>query len=230
MSRQILLTLLFVLVLVIGYVVYKTPVVQGLFAEHFSSDVVVVTACPDSYTSYMYEGSAYCCRGKVNTDSATLKGSCVPPITNMEGALCTLGASKAEAPNCSKLLGRLLAEKSAALCPPSKPNFCSANKCCASTTTANGSDCSDPTAPSCKVGDPTKVFAAGNNDCTYQRMKEHDTCPPTFSKTDTQYTAGPLSGLTVYGCFDNISKTCFSRSVVSALQSRGLDASNLPVC
>jgi len=234
------MTLFFLLLFIMIYIISNTPIIRGFFtmSESFvsSSDRVTVPICPTGFKEYIYGGDkkTYCCRGTVNADAATVQGSCKRAIEKMENSFCTLGASSIKVPNCSDFVHAMLKEKGTSFCPASKPNYSFANRCCASSVTSDGSDCSDTKAGSfCTVGHSTDLFKTdkgGSGDCAYQRMKESDTCPPDYSKTDTQYTSGPLAGLSVYSCFDNISKTCFTQNIVGELKKKGVDVSRLPIC
>ena len=219
--------------------VVKMPVLRRIFTttEGFvASEHVVIPVCPSGFKQYIYEedGKTYCCRGTIDSAASSATRSCIPSITNMENSFCTLGASTSNVPNCSAFVKGILKEKGTSFCPASKPNYSFANRCCASSVRSDGSDCTNTRAGSfCTVGEPADLFKTdkgGSGDCAYQRMKESDTCPPDYSKSDTQYTSGPLAGLSVYSCFDNISKTCFTKNVYNALQKKGVDVSRLPIC
>lgn len=234
MKREtlILTGLLSLLVLIITVVFLRTPAMKRLYENFASQEIPTTTVCPDGFNMYMYDNTAFCCRGTVNTDATTVTKSCVPPITNMEYSFCTLG-SNSIVPNCSKLQGDLLKEKGAMVCPRSKPNFCSANRCCTSPVTADGTDCTDKTVGTfCQVGDPSNVFdtaKGGLQDCNYQRLKESDTCPANTGMADIAVTNGPLSGLTIYGC-STLSTTCYTPSLINALKGMGKDTSGLTAC
>ena len=234
------MTLFFLLLFIMIYLMSNTPIIKGFFtmSESFvsSSDRVTVPICPTGFKEYIFGGDkkTYCCRGTVNADATTVQGSCKRAIEKMENSFCTLGASSVDAPNCSEFVHAMLREKGTSFCPASKPNYSFANRCCSSSVTSDGSDCSDTKAGSfCTVGEAADLFKTdkgGSGDCAYQRMKESDTCPPDYSKSDTQYTSGPLAGLSVYSCFDNISKTCFTQNIVGELKKKGVDVSRLPIC
>jgi hypothetical protein len=62
-------------------------------------------------------------------------------------------------------------------------------------------------------------------------MKERDTCPKDFSKTDVVVPSGPLSGLTIYGCASpTLSSTCYTPSIIAALKGMGKDTDMLKAC
>jgi hypothetical protein len=239
-EKIVFMTLFFLLLFIMIYLMSNTPIIKGFFtmSESFvsSSDRVTVPICPTGFKEYIFGGDkkTYCCRGTVNADATTVQGSCKRAIEKMENSFCTLGASSVDAPNCSEFVHAMLREKGTSFCPASKPNYSFANRCCSSSVTSDGSDCSDTKAGSfCTVGEAADLFKTdkgGSGDCAYQRMKESDTCPPDYSKSDTQYTSGPLAGLSVYSCFDNISKTCFTQNIVGELKKKGVDVSRLPIC
>jgi len=222
-----LLCLLGVLVIAL---MAKTPVIRSFFklSEGFSTQSVSTTQCPSGFTMYMYDGTAYCCNGTINTDAYTVAKSCVLPVMNSGVGFCTLGASS-KVPNCGNLLNTILTQQSTSVCPPSKPNYAMSNRCCQSSTTSDGTDCSSKTLGTfCNVEAASELFRT-STDCNYLRMKETDTCPPNSSKVDVQITSGVLSGMNIYGC-SNQSKTCYTDSVISALHRLGKVTTSLTSC
>jgi hypothetical protein len=182
---------------------------------------------------YMYDGTAFCCNGTVNTNAPSTEKSCLLPVTHDGVGFCTLGADMKTSggtavPNCSSIIAENLTKQGKAICPPSKPNFCLANRCCTQTT-PDGSDCSSMTAGSfCDVLDPSKRFTS-TTDCNYLRMKEMDTCPVNTNKGDISVTSGALAGLTIYGC-STLNTTCYTDTVLAALKGMGKDTTGLTAC
>lgn len=177
---------------------------------------------------YMYDGTAYCCNGTINTDAYNVAKTCILPVTRDGVGFCTLGTSST-VPNCGNLLGTILSQQSSSVCPPSKPNYCTANRCCQSQITSDGTDCTSKAAGTfCNVEAASNLFRS-TTDCNYLRMKEKDTCPFNTSKADIPIMSGPLSGLTVYGC-SNESNICYTDTVINELHRMGKVTSNLTPC
>jgi len=225
-----LLCLLGVFVIII---MAKTPMIRSFFGEGFTAQRVTMSQCPRGYKMYMYDGKALCCNGTVNTTAQTTEKSCLLPVTQDGVGFCTLGGdmktpSGTAVPNCSSIIAENLTKQGRAICPPSKPNFCMANRCCTQTT-PDGSDCANMTAGSfCDVLDPSKRFTS-TTDCNYLRMKEMDTCPGNTNKGDINVTTGALAGLTIYGC-STLNTTCYTDTVLAALKSMGKDTTGLTSC
>lgn len=225
-----LLCLLGVLVIV---VMAKTPMMRSLFAiEGFRGQTISTTQCPQGYKMYMYDGTAFCCNGTVNRNAHSTEKSCLLPVTQDGVGFCTLGAdlklSTGTVPNCGNVIAENLTKQGKAICPPSKPKFCLANRCCTQTT-PDGSDCANKTAGSfCDVLDPSKRFTS-TTDCNYLRMKEMDTCPGNTNKGDISVTSGALSGLTIYGC-STLNTTCYTDTVLATLKAMGKDTTGLTAC
>ena len=162
-----LLGALVVIVIVAGAMFLRAPAIKKIF-ERFANPSqlkVMTTVCPDGFTMYMYDNVAYCCNGTVNTDATSLNKTCNPPVTAMENSFCTLGPDTPDVQHCSSLASALLAAHSS-VCPASKPNFCSKNRCCASLVSSDGSDCTDLTAGTyCDVLDASKLFKNANSTC-----------------------------------------------------------------
>jgi hypothetical protein len=245
----VMITLLIVAAALLIRIIARTPIIQSItesFANAPSQSQLLNTAteCPPGYQMYMYEGSAFCCRGNVNPDAANLGASCIPMVTEAKDAHCALGpassassASSASAskgiPNCNDIQAGILLAKGETLCPPSKPNFCSAGeagRCCTSAVSSDGTKCIDETiGRSCNVGKDPNIFK-DPNDCRYQRMKEKDRpCRPKYHSFTSPVSEGPLAGLTLYGC-TNLVDSCYSENMVDALKELGYDVSRLTIC
>lgn len=218
------------------YIMAKTPVIRSFFRgkEGFTTQTVSTAQCPYGSRMYMYDGKAYCCNGTINTDAYNLEKTCITPVTQPGNGICTLGPATVTPlgttiQNCGGLIGSILTNQSTAICPPSKPNFCTANRCCQSAITADGSDCvSKANGTYCEVGDTSQLFFS-TTECNYLRMKEKDTCPSNTSKGDVTVTTGALSGMTLYGC-SNQSRICYTDTVITTLQRMGKDTSSLTAC
>jgi len=210
--------LLFLLLLVCLFLIMTLAPTRETF-------VSLPPKCPPNYKMYIYGDTAYCCKGTINKDALSSNKSCIPSVTDVN-AFCTLSVSEPGIPNCSKIHGSLLSTKGKTMCPPSKPNFCSSNRCCASPVTDDGTDC---------VNKNAGTFCDFNSDifngapCQYQRMKELDTCPAGTNITDTVVASGPLKGMTIYGC-STLTSTCYTSTLINALKGLGKDVSKLTPC
>jgi len=206
--------------IVVIRILTTTPLVRSILETFESSTKLTnsTTECPAGYTLYMYEGSAYCCKGRVNKDAGTVERSCIPQVGSKDSSICTLGPSSSSVKNCNVILKDILAKKNA-LCPPSKPNFCNGSPngtCCASTVTADGKACVDPDKMNqCNIGSDSNIFV-NPQDCRLQRMMETDkVCPEGMNRVTI-----PFQGLSVYGCTDGHSN-CYTQKVVDALNATG---------
>jgi len=211
----------------------KTPLIRSLLCrEGFTSPSIVTSQCPQGYKMYMYEGSAFCCNGTVNTDAYTLEKTCLRPVTQGGPGFCTLGpaiTTGTGVQNCGNLVGTILTSQGNAICPPSKPNFCTANRCCQSAVTADGSDCVNKSAGSyCDVKPADKLFYSAT-DCNYLRLKETDTCPTGSSMGDVMMNQGSLSGMTIYSC-SNHTNICYTDKLITTLHGLGKDTRTLVSC
>jgi hypothetical protein len=224
MTRATLICLgLFFIVVLILLLVFRTPSTEGFEAP-------ALTTCPPGFTMYMYEGTAYCCKGTVNRDALSLEKTCMSPVTDMDNSFCTLNTGTLKIPNCSSLTNSILASKGSSFCPPSKPNHTTTNKCCTSALTSDNSDCANNSAGSCIVveGSPFTV-QKGTTTCQYQAMKEKDSCPSGTNMTETTVSSGMLSGLTIYGC-STLTNTCYTSTLLTALKAAGKDTTGLRDC
>lgn len=232
-SQLVSLGLLVLLgILVIGLMA-KTPLIRRLLhREGFTSPTVISSQCPQGYKMYMYEGTAFCCNGTVNTDAYNLEKTCLRPVTQGSTGFCTLGpaiTSGTVVQNCGNLVGTILTSQGNAICPPSKPNFCTANRCCQSAITADGTDCvTKANGTYCDVKPPHELFLSAT-DCNYLRIKEKDTCPAGTSKGDISMTYGALTGLTLYSCSNN-TNICYTDNLINILRGLGKDTSTLISC
>jgi hypothetical protein len=234
-SQLVSLGLLVLLgILVIGLMA-KTPFIRSLLGrEGFTSPSIITSQCPQGYKMYMYDGTAFCCNGSVNTDAYNLEKTCLRPVTQDGVGFCTLGAttttpSGTVVQNCGNLVGTILQSQGSAICPPSKPNFCTANRCCQSAITADGTDCATKaTGTYCDVKPASELFRSAT-DCNYLRIKEQDTCPAGTSKGDVVMTHGALLGMTIYSC-SNHTNICYTDKLITTLRGLGKDTSTLTSC
>jgi hypothetical protein len=223
-TKMVCLLLFCVSILLIMVIVVKGSVK----IEHFTA-TPVMTSCPPEFKMYMYEGVAYCCKGTVNRDATNIEKTCMPPVTAMEDAFCTLNDKQDNIPNCSSLTNNLLKRKGAAICPASKPNFCNSNRCCASSITRDNSSCTNLASGFCDSNpDIFRTLRGGQTTCQYQRIKETDTCPRGYTMSDMN-PGGVLSGLTIYGC-TTLTSTCYTSKLLIAMKAAGKDTTGLVSC
>lgn len=213
----------------------RTPVVSG-FLESFVSGSVRSsrTECPTGYTMYMYNGSAYCCKGRVNGDASKLERTCVAAATEKH-TLCSLGPSEGAIPNCAGIQNAVMKELGKKFCPPSMPNFyrdgeMDKGRCCGSAVNEEGTACMDPRS-SCSIGEQENEFRDPHG-CRFLRMMESDTtCPAGYDKVihDVRNTQSPLFGMAIYAC-TNLSVNCYTKPVIQRLRTLGYDTSQLKKC
>ena len=235
-THMISLTLMCILGVLVIALIAKTPLIKSFFKvnEGYASPNVVAYQCPQGSKMYMYDGAAFCCNGTVNTDAYSLEKSCILPVTQGDTGFCTLGPkittpSGSVIRNCGNMVSSNLTFKGNALCPPSKPNFSSANRCCSSAITADGSDCSNKANGTyCDVKPDNQLFQSAM-DCNYLRLKETDTCPGGSSMGDVVMKQGSLSGMTIYNC-SNHTNICYTDKLIAALGKMGKDTSSLISC
>jgi hypothetical protein len=225
-TKLICLGLFCISILVMMAIVFK-----GFYTriEHFESAAPGSASCPTGFTMYMYEGSAYCCNGTVNRDANTVEKTCLPPVTASENSFCTLSDSHNKIPNCSALKNDVLKRLGSAICPKSKPNYCSKNICCTSTLTPDSTDCSTRQSGFCESNpDIFRTLGGGQTSCQYQRIKEMDTCPVGTTMTDLT-PGGSLAGSTIYGC-TTMTSTCYTTILLNSLKAAGKDTTGLISC
>lgn len=213
----------------------RTPVVSG-FLESFVSGSVrsSKTECPTGYTMYMYNGSAYCCKGRVNGDASKLERTCVAASTEKH-TLCALGPSEGEIPNCAGIQKAVMKDLGKKLCPPSMPNFytngeAGNGRCCQSAVNEDGTACMD-TRNMCSIGEQENEFLDPLG-CRFLRLMDSDTtCPTGYSKVKTtvQNPQSQYHGMTIYGC-TNISKTCYTKPLIQRLRALGYDTGPFQRC
>ena len=243
----LVIALMCITVILLLRITMQTPVVSGLF-EKFTSGSLLnsTTECPAGYSMYMYEGGAYCCKGRVNTDSHTLERSCVAATTE-KNTLCSLGPSTGVVPNCAKIRKTVLQKQGELVCPPSMPNFCTGDhttpkgRCCTSVVNEQGTNCVRQEG-SCSVGPYGPDAALNNelltsefitpNDCRFLKLKESDSkCPSGYYSTVSNISnpTNPLNGLTLYGC-TNLSDICYTPKLIQRLSTIGYDVRQLVQC
>ena len=233
----LVIALMCVAVFILLRITMRTPVVAG-FIESFVSGSLITstTECPAGYTMYMYNGGAYCCKGRVNGDASKLERTCV--AASMESnTLCSLGPSEGEIPNCARIQKIVRKEQGKNICPPSMPNFCkdpsvsqSTGSCCTSAVNEAGTACVNPRG-SCSVGAGENEFLEPAG-CQFLRLMETDsTCPLGYHKvlSSVNNIQNPLNGLTLYGC-SNLSSNCYTEKLIQRMRALGYDVSQLVQC
>jgi hypothetical protein len=225
MRSVIVMGLLVAAVIILVRVIVGTPFIKSVRSsvEGFQDTAsLAFSLCPVGSTLYMYDGTAYCCSGIVNSDADTIQQSCIRPLAKQgdEPIFCTLGPDQAGIPNCAELLQDMRAQIAAGICPSGLP-YGGDGLCCSVPTDAAG-NCSGTSCPIM-----TNEFEDSGS-CQFQRESELQMCP-SGSQTATVQGQGQLSGLTLYGCSDQ-NKICYSQAMVARLNELGYDASALSVC
>jgi len=209
------------------------------------SQLNAITECPPGAQIYMYEGTVYCCEGRVNPDADTLERSCKPASVTGDRMLCTLGPSRHGVINCLQTIGGQMQEKGQTICPPAMPNFCKGptgsasgnGRCCAGQPNVGYTDCLS--GRHCDVSGDEKGNIQANffldpTDCRFLRAKELEPkCPPKYLHSMSLMTSGPFSGLTLIGCSTgsaNETKYCYSGEILGQLTALGYDVSSLNAC
>jgi hypothetical protein len=237
MRSILVMGLMLAAVIVLIRVIMGTPFIKSIrssvegFQDSSSAAILAFSACPMGSTMYMYDGTAYCCSGIVNTDGDLVQQTCIRPFAQkgVEPVFCTLGPGQPGIPNCSEVMNDMVHRAEEGVCPSVMPHGVYTHNggklsgsCCADQPT--GMMCPAGSA-SCKIVD--NEFQDANN-CRFMRERETQTCPSGFNSATIQG-QGPLSGLTLYGCSDQ-NQMCYSQAMVARLGELGYDASALTVC
>ncbi|NCY21261.1 hypothetical protein EBX31_04795 [bacterium] len=239
--RQVIVGSLLVAVLVVLVrTVLGTPAVRRIaesFANGGSAAALLNTSteCPSGSQIYMYEGTAFCCNGRLNTDADTVGATCRPLLGQERKGFvfCTLGPSADGVANCLELRAGLLAAEQEKYCPPQMPNFVRRDgsdpgSCCASPADSAQTVCADPTAPSCAVSTDANEFKSPQS-CQYLKaVAAADPCPTGYTGLQTQG-AGAFAGLTLYGCTD-MGQNCYPAGALARLKELGYDTTGLTAC
>ena len=241
--RQILVGVLLVAVLgILVRTVLGTPLVRRVVESFANANTSVsllnnTTVCPSGSQIYMYEGTSFCCNGRLNPDADTVHATCRPMLgQDAAFVFCTLGPQMpgSHVKNCLELRAGLLAADQARYCPPQMPNFARAvgsadpGRCCSGPTNSAKTDCADATAPSCAVATDPNEFKSPQS-CQYLRaVSDAGPCPTGYTALTTQGQGG-LTGLTLYGCTD-MGQNCYPAGALSRLKELGYDTTGLTVC
>jgi hypothetical protein len=228
-------------VIILVRTILNTPFVQQIrenFANGGGNMINTLAECPPGTQMFMYDGSAYCCSGKINGEADTLKGTCkpswqrdAPPLT-----FCTLGPSREGVPNCLESRAGILQAIGQKSCPASMPNFVmgapgsvtGSGRCCAGPGNSALTECQDTASGFCSMSTDSNEFKNATS-CQFLKLKESaGSCPPNFTPLTTQG-AGALTGLTLFGCTD-MGKNCYSQAVLQRLQELKYDITGLTPC
>jgi hypothetical protein len=232
----LVIALMSIVVILLLRITMRTPVVSGLLERFVSGSLLnSTTECPMGYTMYMYDGGAYCCKGRVNGDAANLERSCIA-VSTEKNTLCSLGPSTKDIPNCVSIQKKVLHAQGVNICPPTMPNFCkdpadnSKGRCCTSAVNESGTNCVRQEG-SCSVGAGDNEFL-DPTDCRFLRQKEMDsTCPSGYHQvlSSVSNPKSALHGLSLYGC-TNLSNNCYTAKLTQRLRTLGYDVSQLAQC
>jgi hypothetical protein len=235
MRSILVMGLMLAAIIVLVRVIMGTPFIKSIRSsvegfQDTAAATLAVTSCPMGSTMYIYDGTAYCCSGIVNTDADLTSQTCMRSMFQKDDSFtfCTLGPAQSGVPNCSDMMLKMVQGMEKDVCPPTMPHgiigsgSTSVTQCCASKT-MDGT--CPPGAASCSVTD--NEFKDANN-CRFLRERETQACPSNYNPATIQG-QGPLSGLTLYGCSDQ-NMMCYSQAMVNRLGELGYDASALTVC
>jgi len=217
-------------VLLVAYVVW-TAIARTLRldrAEGFAGHVINhTTECPPGAKMYMYGGAPYCCDSIINTDAASVQGTCrsASSAPNAPAPLfCSLGPTANGVINCMETRTGLFEALGEDKCPPSMPNYvmvdASNQKCCAGPGNAGLTDCVDTnTATQCRLSND-QYWLTDNTSCQYQRLfQEHGSCPAPakqFTMNDQITKDGRTLAVSVFGCTDD-KGNCISKALSKRL-------------
>jgi hypothetical protein len=245
MSRVLVGILLVAVVIILLRTMYKATsglwgsAVEGFWAAPRA--INTTTACPAGAKLYMYEGTAYCCDGRINTDATTLAGTCRPGSSapDAKPTFCTLGAGTATVPNCLSIRSGLLAAEAEATCPPRMPNYAmgpagsatAKGRCCSGPLNHDSTDCMHPNPGSfCDVAGVKNEFAGGQHSCEFLRAQELDRVKcPTGMGPFVSPGHGNFDGITLFGCTDN-HQNCYSKAVIDRLGELGFSTTGMTEC
>ena len=192
---------------------------------------------------YMYNGTAFCCNGIINSDSDDIRQSCTAlwQRGSGENIFCTLGPESEGVPNCIETRAGLMQAKGEELCPPSLPNFCQgtpatspgtvAGRCCKGPTNEQITDCMNPAANTfCDMTTVENEFTVPTS-CQFLRdQQEAGSCPSGYNPTITNVNSGEFSGMTLIACTNNVNPPCYQTSILNRLQALGLSIVGLNEC
>jgi hypothetical protein len=113
--------------LILVRIIWGSPLVVRI-RENFGNTTQgnTVTMCPEGTTMIMWDARAYCCGGKINTDTDRVDKVCTP-ITSDPAApppvFCTLDGKTEHVPNCHTIRTDMLMKSGASHCPRDAPNY-----------------------------------------------------------------------------------------------------------
>jgi hypothetical protein len=230
--------------IILGYTIWRTPLMKSV-VEGFATPAALTnisTDCPAGSTMYMFEGTSFCCSGKVNQNADVIKDTCILPVIPPNShapppVFCTLGPTTANGlvKNCMETKAGLFQARGEQLCPSTAPNYVQGltgsptegGRCCASLGNSDLSDC-EGSAGQCDVSTDKNVFKNPDS-CQFRRAQEAEPkCPRNYGpfKTAGQ---GKLTELTLFGCTDS-TQNCYSKAVINSLKELGYDPSALKEC
>lgn len=233
------------IMLIVIYIVRRAgnSPVQSAFAwlsdkiEGFSATPTTALKCPVGYKFFNdAAGGSFCCGGSVNRYSHTCEAAA-------PGRLCAFqpntpdprGAGLPKLPLCSAMMDQMNDSAQANFCPRDLPNYATKGKCCATSTDADGEDCSplDLAIKTryCVVKDPK----TGEQLCGNMKIAEMGTCPVGMSrmtyklgeKEGRAYGAGAI-GQAMPVCF-SMDASCMPDEAIKEVQKKGIfkDKTNL---
>ena len=223
--------------LILVRIIWGSPLVARI-RENFGNTTQgnTVTMCPEGTTMIMWDARAYCCGGKINTDTDRVDKVCTP-ITSDPAApppvFCTLDGKTEHVPNCHTIRTDMLMKSGASHCPHDAPNFVQGlpgtaterGRCCAGLTNEGRSDCLEQSAWNCDVTGETNWFKTKEiQSCQYRKAQESTTCPQGYGRfTMTN------NDMTIFGCA-NGGSMCYAESTLQSLRGMGVDTTGMVAC
>jgi hypothetical protein len=191
MRDILIIGLIIAVIIILIRVAMGTPMIKRVMESFTGAAPASITECPMGSKFYMYDGSVFCCSGRVNKDANTLKESCMPLRSSRDDlTFCTLGADQADIPNCMNTKEKKYKEKAARVCPPSSPNYVEGpaysdsenGKCCVGPTNAERTECMSDEGSCLVAGPDVNIMKTPTASCQLKKLLETDgACPSTYS-------------------------------------------------
>ena len=194
MRDILIIGLIIAVVVILIRVAMGTPMIKRVM-ESFTGGAAPasITECPANSKFYMYDGTAFCCSGRINKEANSQKESCMPlRSSRTDLTFCTLGADQPDIPNCMNTKEKKFKERAALVCPPSSPNYVEGpaysdsehGKCCVGPTNAERTACMSDEG-SCLVAAPdANILKTPTVSCQLKKLIQTDgACPSTYTST-----------------------------------------------
>jgi hypothetical protein len=235
----LILGLIVATVLILVRIIWGSPLVTRVRESFAGTMINSITECPPGIQMYMYEGAAYCCSGKVDTDAAEVAQTCRAPFPKPGDppmTFCTLGPSQGSIKNCLELRSGLLQAEGEALCPAFMPNYVKngsePGRCCKGPANESLTDCAAAADVHCDVITDSNFFANPQS-CQFLRAQQDDAACPKgyhrFSSEAPPAMTAQTPGMRLFGCTDSTTN-CYSKATLARLRELKYDVSMLKAC